>query len=466
MSFARRSSLSCCWLAFGVVAFHAACTSELGEMPALCPDGECPEGYDCIQGVCALPGSSVPTRVTEIGNLRGPDLRVIPMSDSALVVWETYPYSDRGQAVRARRLFSDGSISTSDLVLDASWQADSGAVEPFFDVLPVSDTRLLVAISSSPLDEGDDPRPRIGVFEVTIPAVGEGASASQTDSTFAWDAEIRMSTIGYGNVSQPRFAAASEGQPIQLGYFEGTVDEDATRGRLAVFELTEDGKLADEPSPCAVVDPACCSGNACYVSLRKEAVAAGLTAVFVAGDATTWAVDETRPSCIRPADTVAPEDPRVDEAPLLDLGIPLFVDAGAVTFLVPSERADAAVPDGPIDGASALWRQAFDDMDTPPDPEKVADLVAVRDTPRPAWIRTDATTGLLITSGDEVTSPDLRVLSISADGDYEEIATIPRRSGLPLGSIQAALTGSKLYVAWLDLAEQTAIVRATVVDVP
>lgn len=443
-----------------------ACDTDLGEMPALCPDGECPEGYDCIQGVCALPGSSVPSRITEIGNLRGPDLRVVPMTDSALVVWETYPYSDRGQAVRARRIFADGSSSSGDLVLDASWQADIGAVEPFFDVLPVSDTQLLVAITSSPLDEGTDPRPRIGVFDVTIPSVNEGASATDTSSSFAWESEIRMSTIGYGNVSQPRFATVSGSQKIQLGYFEGIVDEDATSGRLAVFDLTDDGKLPVEPDACDIADPACCSGNACYVSLRKEAVAAGLSAVFVDGESITWAVDETRPSCIRPAEAIDPDPPVVDEAPLLDLGVPLFVDADSVVFLVPSERTDEAIPDGSINGSATLWRQAFSDTDNPPDPEKIGDLVAVRDTPRPAWIRTDATTGLLITSGDEVTSPDLRVLHISADGDFEEIATIPRRSGLPLGSIQAALVGSKLYVAWLDLAEQTAIVRATVLDVP
>lgn len=446
-------------------ALHA-CTTDLGEMPALCPDGECPEGYDCIQGVCALPGSSVPARVTEIGNLRGPDLRVVPMTDSALIVWETYPYSDRGQAVRARRIFADGSSSTSDLVLDATWQADSGAVEPFFDVLPISDTQLLVAISSSPLDEGSDPRPRIGVFDVTIPSVNDGADASNVTSSFAWESEIRMSTIGYGNVSQPRFAIVSGSQKIQLGYFEGIVDEDGTRGRLAVFDLAQNGSLPSEPPACKLVDPACCSGNACYVSLRKEAVAAGLSAVFVDGEAITWAVDETRPSCIRPTEAIDPDPPVVDEAPLLDLGVPLFVDEDAVVFLVPSERADEAVPDGSITGSATLWRQTFSDTDDPPAPEKIADLVAVRDTPRPAWIRTASSTGLLITSGDEVTSPDLHVLHLSADGSFEEIATIPRRSGLPLGSIQAALVGTKLYVAWLDLADQTAIVRATVLDVP
>src|SRR5688500_9468133 len=154
--------------ALGVASF-ASCTAELGDLPARCPDGECPDGYDCINGVCAPPGTAVPVTIVRVGNLRGGDMRVLPQSTSALVVWENYAYSEEGQSIVAVRIFADGTVSDQ-IVLDDTWVADAGLLEPYFDVLPISDESVLLAIASSPL--GDDPRPRLRVFAASLPPEG------------------------------------------------------------------------------------------------------------------------------------------------------------------------------------------------------------------------------------------------------------------------------------------------------
>ncbi|NUP05354.1 MAG: hypothetical protein HOW73_04750 [Polyangiaceae bacterium] len=428
------------------------CSVEWGDMPALCSEGACPEGYDCIQGVCALPGTTVPTLVTEVGNLRGPDLRIVPQSDSVLVVWESYPYNEPvGQALIAKRLYPDGSTS-EELVLEDTWQADAGAVEPFYDVVALSDTELLLTLSSSPLD--DDPRPRMIVFRATLPAPGQDGAV---DSSLAWDDQIRMSTIGYGNVSQPRFIRVPSEERVKLGYFEGIVDEGATGGRLVVFNLREDGSHAVAPTTCAIGDATCCPGAVCYSSTRDEAIAAGVASATTAGNEIGWTIDETRPSFM-----VTGAADELTEIGLQDLSVPLAVEGTSVVQLVPSERSGEALPEDPVEGPARIVRSALATGDS----TELAEIDPIRDNPRPAWIPRGGG-GLLLTPGADISSPELHVYSVdTTDGTTKKVLSIPRRSQLTVGSVQAAVVGDKLYVVWLDVADDRAVIRASVVDVP
>lgn len=429
----------------------AACSVEWGQMPALCTD-ECPEGYECIQGVCATPGATVPSFVTQLGNLRAGDLRVIPQSDSVLVVWESYPYSDVGQRVSAKRLYADGSTS-QELLLDGSWNADPGAVEPYYDVIAIDDEHLLLAMSSSPVDESDA-RPRIGVYSVELPSPGEDGDA---DSSFAWPNEVRMSTIGYGNVSQPRFVRADGSDEILLGYFEGVVDEELTSGRLEIFALAEDGSLLTDAMPCPVGDATCCVQPDCFLSERPEAVAAGVAGAFITGGRAGWVVDESRPSFLVTDGTdIAAADFALD-----DLAIPLAMEADALVALIPSQRTGEALPEGPVKGAATLVRYSLDTGDA----TVIEELPTLRDYPRPAWIpRADG--GLLVTTGDAIDSPTLEVYEIGFDGSAELVREIERLSALTIGSVQAAEVDGKLYVVWLDVDDDRAVVRASVSDAP
>lgn len=445
--------------AVGFAALGAgACGIDYGLLPATCAEGgQCPDGYVCIQAVCAREGTLVPIRVAEIGNLRGGDLRIVPERDSALVVWESYPYNDPlGEAVLARRVHPDGSASETFVLVDSTeFAADTGAVEPYYDLVLTEEGRALVALSASPISQ-TDPRPRLRVFSVELPA---GDGADEVKSAPAWDAEVRMSTIGYGNVSQPRFARVSKDGPVLLGYFEGVVTEDATFGRLEVFEMDADGVLLDAPQVCPLSDPECCASATCIESARTEAVAAPVAAVQASPSAVAWTIDDVRPSCIVITSDAAP--PR--EVALEALAVPLAADASQIVYVIPSERAGDGLPESPVEGGASLMMRAVD----APSSTLVASLPVVRDTPRPAWVARDEGRGLLVTPGADIDSPDLHVYDVDlATGAANEVATIARLSSLELGGVQATIASDRLYVAWLDVGEEGAVIRALVLGVP
>ena len=432
-------------LATAIVAI-GACETDLGDLPARCPDGECPEGYDCINQVCARPGTAVPITVATLGNLREGDLQLVPRGDGVLIVWETYPYSELGQRVAARSLTSDGTLGP-EVVLDDRWQADPGAVEPFFSVAPTDEGRVLIAISSSPID--DDPRPRIAVFSVD--EAGGGSEAM-------WPDEVRMSTIGYGNVSQPRFLA-KPGGGFELGYFAGVADPAQTTGQLAVFDLDADGSLSAPLAACDAFEPDCCSAHRCYDSARDEGIAAGVEQAFWWQDRSVWVIDKTRPSAM------LPDGPSgmVDELFFDKLSLPLASDNPAgIAFVAPSERTGDKLPNAPASGAAELAVRALDGSQ-----DDLAELPVVRDSPRAAWARRDDTSGYLVSPGELVDSPVLRILDVDVgSGEASEVARIDRISSLEVGSVSAAVVSERLFVVWLEISVELAVIRAAVLPLP
>jgi hypothetical protein len=449
----RRTALLASALLSSALALSAACSTDLGDLPALCPDGLCPEGYDCINGVCALPGTVVPITVVTLGNLRDGDLQLVAEDDAVLVVWETYPYSELGQAIVARRLELDGTMGEH-MLLDDSWQADPGAVEPFFSVTSVEPGKLLLAITSGPID--DDPRPRMRVFSVDVSA-GGGASDA------VWPNEVRMATIGYGNVSQPRFVA-KPGGGLELGYFAGVASTTETIGRLAVFDVDDGGALLATLDSCDGGDPACCSAHRCYDSARTEGIAAGVEQAFHWQDRTVWAIDKTRPSCLI---TSVPLDgaPDPGEEVFFDtLSLPLASDSSdGLVFLAPSPRTGDKLPNAPASGPAHLRRSAL----AGGDPVELGELPVVRDAPRAAWAPRDETHGYLVSPGELVDAPSLRVLDVdTTSGAATEVAVIDRISSLEIGSVTAALVSERLFVVWLEVANERAVIRAVVLPAP
>lgn len=462
-----------------LVGFLAApsCTTELGDLPAKCPDGECPDGYDCINGVCALPGTPVPVTVARIGNLRGGDLRMLPQSGSALIVWETYPYSEEGQAVVATRLRADGSVSEQ-FALENTWKADAGLLEPYFDVVAISDEQAVLAISSSPLAE--DPRSRLGIFRVELPAEGSESSASAEPSQRIGE-EILMPTIGYGAVSQPRFVRIADDR-VQLGYFQslnttepqgqggaggsgdggsgvggsgGGEGDGETFGQLAVFNLDASGQQATPIAPCDSADETCCRAHACLTARPTLPIAVGVVAGYVHPTGVTWILDETRPSAL------VVDQSTSSELVLPPLSIPLTADASSVLLLRPSERTGEQLPTDPVEGPAEFGRHAATGVTV------LSKLPGVRDTPRPAWVRRDGEPAILVTPGTDASAPELLVYTVDETlGDATEVLRIKRFSKQPVAAVQATVVAGKLYVAWLEQGEEEAVIRAAVSAAP
>jgi len=448
----RRAALLASALLSSSLALSASCSTDLGDLPARCPDGQCPDGYDCINGVCALPGTTVPITVVTLGNLRDGDLQLVALGDAVFIVWETYPYSELGHAIVARRMDLDGAMSEP-IVLDDAWQADPGAVEPFFSVAAVGPDELLLAISSGPVD--DDPRPRMRVFSVDV---SDGGGSEP-----AWPDEVRMATIGYGNVSQPRFIA-KPGGGFQLGYFAGVASATETFGRLAVFDLDQEGALAATLDSCDAGDSACCPAHHCYDSARTEGIAAGVERTFYWQDQAVWVIDKTRPSCLLTSDPVEGEPDTAEELFFDALSLPLAADVdGGLVFVAPSARTGDKLPNAPASGPAHLRRSAL----AGGDPVELGELPVVRDAPRAAWVLRDEAHGYLVSPGEFVDAPSLSVLDVDiTTGAATEVASIDRISSLEIGSVTAALVADRLFVVWLEVANDRAVIRAVVLPAP
>ena len=436
-------------LALGAAIAASSCQVELGDLPALCPDGACPEGYDCIQGVCAVPGTQVPITIARVGNLRGVDLRIVPQSSGAMIAWETYAYSPDLQGFLARRVSPKGEASEP-FALDQTFEADSGLLEPYFDVLAIDDEHALLAITAPSVD--DDPLPRIAVYAVDLPALGDealGATSSRVGQ------EIRVSTIGYGAVSRPRLQRGADSS-IELGYVVSRSQAGETSAALGVIALDAAGKVTGAL-------PTCVSGttpDTCPVVRAGDLpVAVGVFDAFDVGSSTFWTLDDSRPSLLA-FDTA--DDPI--ELALPALAVPLMADAKGVTYLEPSARGGAQLPSDPVVGAASLGRVA---LATPTKTEHLFDLPGIRDTPRPVWIPRAGTTSLLVTPGVAIDSPTLTVFAVNTTtGQAKRVATIERFSTLELGAVSAVVVDGKLYVTWLDVGDDQATIRAAVLDEP
>ncbi len=406
----------------------------------------------------------MPITVERLEYLRGGDLRVVPQSGAALVVWETYPYSAVGQAVMARRVFPDGSVSDA-LTLEATWEADPGLVEPYFDVLPVSDTRALVSLSSSPV--GDDPRPRFGVFSVTLPPLGAEAQGATSEVSLP---ETLMPTIGYGAVSQTRFVRVADDQ-ITLGYLQslgvssgsggggggagGGPSGGETFGALALFELDAAGRSRSALPDCGT-DYTCCAAHACLETREDLPVAVGVVGGYAHGAGVTWVLDELRPSALVVASGAVTAD-----ITLPILSVPMTADAAGLFVLEPSARTGEQLPTDPVEGPARFAQYDVNGQRT------AYDLPTIRDTPRPAWVARPGKSALLITPGADAAAPELVVYSVDpVTGATSEAARIARRSSLSVGAIQGVAVAGTLYVAWLESTDVEAVIRAAVVPEP
>lgn len=431
------------------------CEPELGELPARCADAEpvCPEGYACVNGVCAEPDAAIPLTLATLQYLRAVDLRVVPQASGSLVAWQLYKYDLEAHDFAAARIDGAGRASPV-MTLVGGYPADANYLEPYFDVLPVGDDRLLLAVGAAPADP--TPPSRLTQYAVTLPPPGAEGQGATAEARF----EVRMRTLGYGAVSRPRLAPVGDG--VALAYFESLAAEDQTAGELAVFDLDREGRRVGEV---ACGGPTCCQADACFPTRDGAAVAVGLSDVLLGDDGVPWwIIDDARPSFVRP--TGDEEAPFVASA-LPRLAVPLEVRGSSLVFLQPSPRGGAGTPDAEVAGPASLWRVTLDGEGQPGAPEKFGDLPAVRDTPRPVWIARADRPGLLVTPGADLASRTLQVLAVDLDtAATTEVAAIDRLADLPVPALQAVAVAGKLHVVWIDERSDAATVRAMVVDEP
>jgi len=437
-------------LALALVA--AACgVPELGALPARCSDGACPEGHDCIHGVCAAPGTPVPITVTRAEHLRGVDLHLIPQSGGALAVWQTYAYSPEGQRFRAARVTAAGEVSVAmDLV--TSFVANEGTVEPFYDVLAVSDEDLLLAVSASPLPGDASPSARLLVYRAGLPPPGQEARGVHFEA--AWSAEERMDTAGYGAVSRPRMILRSD--RVELGYVRTRVPSAGAStevvGELGVFQLGLDGSKLGDPV---------------YHPVRAgHPVAVGVISAFARGASTFWVLDDARPSAVLLQDGALPA-----EIQLARLGIAVDATSSSLLYLEPSKRTGDKLSTDPVAGEASLRRvDAEPSGGDPPftfHDEVLGAVAPVRDAPAPAWVSREGRTALLVTPGAAVDAPSLVVYEVDpATGAAAEAARIERFSSARVGATEAVLVDGHLFVAWIDVTDAAVTLRMAVLPEP
>jgi hypothetical protein len=439
-------------LAIAAVAAAGCTAPAYGDMPARCADGACPEGYDCIHGVCALPGTPVPITVALVPfYMRGSDLRLIPQTSTSLVVWETYPYSSDGQRVVGARVALDGTVSPRmDLV--GRFIADPAAIDPYFDALAMPDDKLLVSISAPPLPDDDLLAPRLITYRVDLPPEGQEAVKSPAYAA-AWPEEERMSTAGYGAVSSPKLV--ERGEFVDLGYvitrtkMEPTGIE--TVAELSVFGLGKDGGLLPD-------------AKVAFSARVGLPVAVGVVDVFRFDGGTWWILDDARPSAVLTLDAGGDREVKLGR-----LAIPVAADASSLTYIEPSARTGDKQPTDPVDGPAELRRVTVPMMGDPAPPVEtvLGELPSIRDTPRPAWINRPGAPAILVTPGKDIDAPEIGIYLVDpATGTTSLASSIPRLSSMTLEAVRAYVRGGQLFVAWVDTDETSSTIRLAIVPEP
>jgi hypothetical protein len=447
MSWRGVAIASLAWLGSGCGA------PSLGEMPVLCGQGNtCPTGYSCVHGSCALPGTVVPTTIVEEPFLHGYDLRIVAQDTTALVTWQTYPYSIEGERILGARLNANGDASER-MTLLSGFESDPGLVEPYYDLLPTGKNALLIAMSASPLPDDMDQRPRLIPYAVTLPP--EGSEATAVHFQPAWDAEERLETVGYGAVSKPRLLARKD--HVELGYFRSRTDTtgmtNATLGELAIYSVDAMGAKMGDP----LIVPA--------RAKQSLPVAIGVVDAFAADDVAWWALDDARPSVLRIPDGFDPTKQPTVEARLDGVGVAVQASRDELTYLRPSDRTGQKLPSDPVDGPSAL-RKVQLTAGAPKD-SSIAAIPSVRDFPRPVWIARTGKPAILISPGPDVASPTLSVDTIDAEtGDLKHVASVARLSSLELLAVVGTATAGHLFVCWADQEDSVVAVRCAVLAEP
>ncbi|MFO0617314.1 MAG: hypothetical protein U0414_32260 [Polyangiaceae bacterium] len=435
-------------VAIGIVGLSSAsCAVEYGNLPARCGDGKCPEGYDCIQGVCALPGTKIPTTITALQYLRGVDLRLVPSAHDAIVLWEVYQYDTELYQFAASRLSASGDASAP-VTIVTEYPADSNYLEPFFDATPTSESDLLLAVGAAPPPGADYADARLSLFKVNVPVDGSAPAAAQP----LW--ELQMPSIGYGAVSQPRFVVGPSG--LELGYFETlTAPNEAnpmmedTLGELAIFALDAAGTRGPPSGPD-------CAASVCFRTRKPDTmlpVAVSVIDAIPSDDSVYWVLDDTRPSVVREHGST------LTDRALSNLAIPVRGEGDTLAYIAPSSRAGQKLPDDPVTGNAKVQGITLSSGM----PSTLVDLEAVRDSPRPAYVRRQGKPDLLITPGAELGASALHVVEVdTVQRVANEVATIERFSTLSIASVRAVVVEGNLYVTWLDVSSDTATLRAAV----
>lgn len=419
----------------------------LGDVPALCStDGACPEGYDCIHGVCALPGTPIPITVAQVGSIRGVDVRMAPQSNGVLVAWESYAFFDEGQKFVGARVTSDGAVSRRmDLV--GKFVAEDDSLEPYFDVLTTDDTHLVVSISAPSLPDDPVVQPRLITYRVTLPAPGSETSPSTFEP--AWGEEKRLDTVGYGAVSLPKLV--DRGDALDVGYVRSRTTPMATVADLSLFSMQRDGTLK--------------SSDATYHPVRQNlSVAVGVFDAFRFDTGTWWVLDDERPSALYTLDAGAET-----EAVLAHLAMPVATEGASLLYIAPSERQRDKLATSPVSGDAELRKVSVVDAGGQLQSSEavVGKLPVVRDFPRPAWVTRQGKPAIMVTPGQDAFSSKLLVYTVDpTSANWKLAQQIDRFSERLIEAVRVLLIGDKLFVAWLETDAETGAVRMAILPEP
>jgi hypothetical protein len=423
------------------------CDPSFGALPALCgADGACPEGYDCIHGVCAEPGTPVPITVAQVGPIRGSELRMVPQANSVLVAWESYAFFSEGQKFIGARVTPEGVVSTRmDLV--SRFVAEADSLEPYFDALSAGDNQLLVAISAPSLTDDPSVQPRLITYRVTLPPEGNESSPPAFEA--AWDQEKRLDTVGYGAVSLPKLV--SRGDSVEVGYVQSRTTTMATVADLAVFSMQPDGALK--------------AADAMYHPVRdKLSVAVGVFDALRFSSGTWWVLDDERPSALYLLDAGGKT-----EAILGRLAIPVALDGSSLLYIEPSARQGDKLATSMVSGEAELRRVSVVDVGGSLQASETAigKLPTIRDNPRPAWISREGKTAILVTPGEDAFSSNLRVYTVDVQtGATNLVKEIDRYSNRLIKAVRVLLIGDKLFVAWLETDAENGAIRMAILPEP
>lgn len=435
------------WLLSSALLALGCGDPSFGAMPALCgADGACPEGYDCINGVCAEPGTPVPITVAQVGSIRGTDVRMVPQANSVLVAWETYAYFTEGQKFVGARVTPEGKVSPRmDLV--GRFVAESDSLEPYFDVLPAANDRLLVAISAPSLPDDPSVQPRLITYRVNLPPEGNENSPPAYEA--AWGQEKRLDTVGYGAVSLPKLV--DRGSSVEVGYVRSRTTAMATVADLSIFSMQQDGTLS--------------APDANYHAVRNSlSVAVGVFDALRFSVGTWWVLDDERPSALYLLDAGGKT-----EAILGRLAVPVAVDGSSLLYIEPSARQGDKLATSAVSGEAELRKVSVVDAggSLQASETTIGKLPTIRDFPRPAWLARDGKAAILVTPGADAFNPKLLVYTVDPQsGAANLIHEIDRYSHRLIEAVRILLIGDKLFVAWLETDAETGAIRMAILPEP